>query len=349
MTMIDHVKIGLCGLGSIGKAAARLLLDHRTGYHIVGAVTKDPADIGRPLGEVAGAATASDVVVGDDLATLLADKPDVILFATGSFLRDTGADVLSCAEAGVNLISPCEELSFPFTRDAGLAAKIGAAAEASGATILGTGVNPGFIFDAFLVAASGCSWDVERITGRRVVDVVGFGENIHRRLGIGYTPEEFDDGHANGTIAGHVGFPESVQLVAERLGLALDGPVTEVFEPMIAQTAVPTSYGGLPAGVTEGFVQRATGTVGGNPFMELELVLHLRPKEAGMPAADTFTIHGVHPVSVTLDPGMDAIPATAAQLVNSIPGVLSAPAGLKTVKDLPASTAWTDLTKATLR
>ena len=347
--MTDQVKIGLCGLGSIGKAAARLLIDHRAGFELVGAVTKEPNDIGRPLSDVVGSKGESSVVVGDDLAALLALKPDVVLYATGSFLRDTAADVLACAEAGVNVISPCEELAYPYTRDAAVTADIDRLARDNGSTVLGTGVNPGFIFDTFVAAASGCSWNVEKITGRRVVDVLGFGENIHRRLGIGYTPEEFDAGHADGTIAGHVGFPESIQLVAERLGFTLDGPVTEVFEPMIAETDAPTSYGGLRAGVTEGFVQRATGTVDGHPFMELELILHLRPAEAGLRPVDTFAIHGEHPVSVTLDPGMDAIPATSAQLVNCIPAVLAASAGLKTVKDLPASSAWTDLTQSLLR
>ncbi len=210
--------------------------------------------------------------------------------------------------------------------------------------MLGTGVNPGFMFDSFLVAASGCSWDVVQVVGRRVVDVVGFGENIHRRLGIGYTPEEFRTGHDDGSIAGHVGFPESVQLVAERFGWTLDGPVSETFEPMIARTDAPTGYGGVPAGRTEGFVQRAVGTVDGVDKVQLELVLHLRPQNEGMEVSDSFAIEGSHPVRVTLSPGMDAIPATSAQLVNSVPSVLASDPGLKTVNDLPAAAAWTDLT-----
>ncbi len=347
--MSRDIKIGLCGLGSIGKAAARLLIDHRSGFSLAGAITKAPEDIGRTLGEVVGSSRTADIVVGSELDELLALKPDIIVYATGSFLKETTDDVIACASAGVNVVSPCEELAFPFSRDADAAARIDAAAKSGGATVLGTGVNPGFIFDTFLIAASGCSWDVESITGRRVVDVAGFGQNIHRRLGIGYTPEEFEAGHQAGTIAGHVGFPESIQLVAERLGLTLDAPVKEVFDPLVAQTPVSTTYGNLPAGVTEGFVQRASGTVNGTEMIAFELVLHLRPVEAGMEASDTFTLNGAHPVSVTLRPGMDAIPATSAQLVNSIPGVLNAAVGLKTAKDLPAAAAWTSLERTMVR
>ena len=177
----------------------------------------------------------------------------------------------------------------------------------------------------------------------------GFGENIHLRLGIGYTQEEFDAGHAEGSIAGHVGFPESIEIIAERLGVTLDGPTVEEFTTMIAESPAPTKYGSVPAGKTEGFVQRATGYVDGTPFIQFELILHLRPEESGLQPADTFEVQGSHPVNVTLQPGMDAIPATAAQLVNAIPGVLAARPGIVTVKDIPVASAWLDLSKAMLR
>ena len=348
--MADRVvRIGICGLGSIGSAATRLLLDHRAGFELVGAATKQPEAVGRPLHEVVGAATQSDVRVVDQLDSLLDAHPDIIVFSTGSFLSVVRDDVERIAAAGCNLVSPCEELAFPFTRDPEFSHRLDATARRTGVTILGTGVNPGFIFDGLLTAASGSSWDVTSIRGRSVVDVSGFGQNIHRRLGIGYTDEDFTTGHEQGTIAGHVGFPESVQLVVERLGLRLDGPIEESFEPMIALEAVNTPYGGVPAGHTEGFVQRAIGRVGGKVFIELELLLHLRPVAAGFPTSDRFVIDGMHPVSLELNPGMDAIPATSAQLVNSIPGVLRAPAGLMTINDLPASAAWKDLTRRMLR
>jgi 2,4-diaminopentanoate dehydrogenase len=334
------VRIGLCGLGSIGTAAARLLLAHRRGVEIVGAATKEAEAIGSSLHDMVGFEQEGGPTVVDELALVLAEQPDVVIYATGSFLDDTLDDILACANAGANLVSPCEQLAFPFGRFPEPARRIDEAARSAGATILGTGVNPGFIFDGLLTTATGVCWDIDAIRGRRVVDVSGFGENIHLRLGIGYTLREFEDGHRLGEIAGHVGFPESIEMVCERLGVPLDGPIEETFEPMIAESASPTRYGEVPSGKTEGFVQRAVGKVDGEPWIQLELVLHLRPREAGFEPADSFEIDGEHPVRMTLSPGMDAIPATAAQLVNSIPIVLHAEPGLKSVKDLPTAAAW---------
>jgi hypothetical protein len=333
-------RIGLVGLGSIGTAVARLLVEHRDGYEIVAAATKEPGDIGLPLSEVVGLGSSDGPVVADDLEAVLGKEPDLVVLATGSFLSETLDDVVACATAGVDLTSSCEELAFPFNRFPEEARRIDEAARSGGATILGTGVNPGFIFDGLLTAATGVCWDAEKIHGRRVVDVAGFGENIHLRLGIGYTREEFERGHEDGEIAGHVGFPESIEMVAERLGVHLDGPVDERFEPMVAETPAPTRYGSVPEGKTEGFIQRAVGRVDGEDWIQFELVLHLRPQAAGFEPADTLEIEGIHPVRMTLSPGMDAIPATSAELVNSIPTVLAAEPGLKSVKDLPISAAW---------
>lgn len=349
MTSRGTTRIGLCGLGTIGSAAARLLLDHRSGFEIVGAVTKQDDAIGRFLHDVVGAQTQSEVTVGAHLGDLLASSPDILVFCTGSFLEVVRDDVDAIVSAGVDLVSPCEELAFPFTRDPEYSVSLDTRARKSGATVVGTGVNPGFIFDSLLLLASGSSWDIDHIVGRRVVNVAGFAENIHRRLGIGFTHREFDEGHSDGSIAGHVGFPESIELVTERLGVKLDGPVTETFEPFLATEHVDTPYGGVAAGRSEGFLQRAVGRLEGQPFIELELLLHLQPHTAGFETTDSFAIAGSHPVNIELKPGMDAIPATSAQLVNSIPGVLDASPGLKTVKGLPPAAAWTDLREVKLR
>jgi len=334
-------RIAVCGLGTIGSQVARLLCEQRKGVEIVAAASKDASQVGRPLYELFGLdAGGPGPIVVDSVAEAIEASPEAIVLATGSFLPDVSDDVMVCARAGVNLVSPCEELAYPYRRDPKLAGEVDEAAKSGGATILGTGVNPGFIFDTLVATCSGVCWDISAIRGRRVVDTIEFGQNIHLRLGIGYTEEEFKAGHENGTIAGHVGFPESIELVCERLGLKLDGPVTEVFDPFVAQTPAPTKYGQVDAGHTEGFVQRATGTVGGVELVRFELLLHLRPHDAGYEPADTIEIDGRQSIRLSLNPGMDAVVATSAELVNSLPGVIRAAPGLKTVKDLPAATAW---------
>lgn len=345
----NSTRIGLHGVGSVGRHVARLLLEHRRGMPVVGASTLEESDIGKPLHEVAAADVEASVKIVGSLEDVLAAEPDVVILSTGSFLPDVSRDVLACVGAGVSVVSPCEELAFPARQDPELARRIDDAASAAGVSVLGTGISPGFLFDSILCAASGACWDIESIRGRRVVDVVGFGENIHLRLGIGYTADEFDQGHRDGTIAGHVGFPETIALVCRRFGLELEEPVEQVFEPMIAETPAPTRYGAVEPGRTEGFVHRAIGRVKGEEFIQFELLLHLRPEEAGYRATDTLALNGTHPVRLTLDPGMSPLYATAAMLVNSIPALRTFSPGLKAVTDLPAAAWIADIEKVQLR
>lgn len=332
--------IGMIGSGGVARHAARLLLNHRHDYELVGVCSADPAAIGGDMAEIAGATSDKPIPVVGALPELLAMSPIAVIDGSRSFLHQITDDVVTCVEAGVNFVSACEELAH---REPGRETdwdRIDEAAKRGGASVLGTGVNPGFIFDFLVLAASGLCWDIGSIKGRRVVDVSGFGQDIHRRLGIGYTLDEFNAGHAEGSIAGHVGFPESIRMVVEGLGLRLDGPVTQEFVPYVATDDAPTLYGAVPAGSTEGFLHTARGRANGKEFMTLDLLLHLRPAEAGHEIGDSIDIEGEHPIRIRFRPGNDALYATSAHLVNSIPTVIDAPPGIHPVSQLPPARAW---------
>ena len=334
------IRIGLVGLGTIGSHIARLLLDYRHGFEIVGASTLDPYMHGKRLHEAVGARTPSDVVVADTVSQVLARGPDIVLHATQSFLKDVADHILACIDSGTNVISCTEELAYPRRTDCELAKKLNEAAIVADVTVVGSGVNPGFLFDSLLAKVTGICWNVDSIVGRRVVDVSGFGKEIHERLGIGYTVDKFEHGHRGGTIAGHVGFPESISIVFHALGLSLDGEVEETFEPLIAPEAVSTTYGVVAAGETEGFIQRAIGRWQGQDYIQLELVLHLQPEVRGFTLEDTLKIEGKQPVNLSLTPGPSALLSTSANIVNSIPSVLAAPPGVRNVTELTPPAAW---------
>ena len=145
---------------------------------------------------------------------------DVVLVATTSFLGAVADDIRAAVEAGSNVITSAEEAAFPWAADERLASELDALARARGVTILGGGLNPGFSFDALVLTACGATWDVERIRVERVVWLAGFSHTILRRLGIGYDAQEFAAGAAAGTISGHIGFPQSMRIVADKLGVA---------------------------------------------------------------------------------------------------------------------------------
>src|SRR5262249_12891888 len=141
------IRIVHYGLGAIGSAIARLTAAQR-GLEIVGGIDRDPAKAGRDLGDVMGAGRQLGLIVSDDATALLrrAD-PDVVIHATTSLFHQVYPQILDCVAVRANVISTCEELVYPYAKEPEASAELNRLAIQSGVTVLGAGVNPGFVMD----------------------------------------------------------------------------------------------------------------------------------------------------------------------------------------------------------
>ena len=321
----------LAGVGAVGQNLTRLL-SARTGLRVVAAYTRNPRYAGRDLGTHARTRPLG-VEITTDRGAALERKADLLLVATTSFLREVAGDLRAGIERGLNVITTAEEASFPWLVDADLAEDLDQRARQRRVSLLGAGLNPGFVFDALLLTASGIAWDVNRIHLRRVVDVSGFSATIQRRLGIGFTREEFEAGVEAGTIRGHMGFPQSFSLAARCLGRSLDC-IHKSFEPLIAEQPCGSGRHRVDAGQTGGFVQRVSGTSGGHDWIAAEFIAHVDPPGAGLASQDTISLEGHNSVNLTIDPGCNPQLGTAGLLANCIPRVVEAEPGFLTVADL---------------
>jgi hypothetical protein len=99
----------------------------------------------------------SGVVVEDVDASLRRAGGGIAVHCTGSSLERVLPQLLTCVEAGLSVVSTCEELSYPWHASQRLARRLDAAAVRNGVAVLGTGVNPGFAMDYLPVALSGAS------------------------------------------------------------------------------------------------------------------------------------------------------------------------------------------------
>ena len=149
-----------------------------------------------------------------DRAAALGGGADVVVIATTTLLRDVVDDVEAAVRAGSNVLVSAEEAAFPFMVDEVTATRSDALAVEQGVSVAGVGVNPGLIFDALVLTLlgtvpPGCDLDV-----RRVVDISGFGSTVLRRIGIGFSADEFAAAVSAERILGHAGFPQSMAIVA---------------------------------------------------------------------------------------------------------------------------------------
>ncbi|MEM7200403.1 MAG: dihydrodipicolinate reductase [Planctomycetota bacterium] len=322
------IRVVSYGLGPIGLAVARLAATKRR-LQIVGAVDTDPALEGRSLQELAGAAAPADVVVSGDAADVFGRvAPDAILHCTSSFLPRIVDQLTQAAAAGVNVVSSAEELLVPDLQHPELARTLHEAAVAGGATIVGTGINPGFVLDLLPVIASSVCADVERVRGVRVVDAATRRGPLQRKVGAGLTAAEFAREQETGRF-GHIGMRESVALLGRALELELDD-VQQTCDPVLAQHGIETAHARVEPGQVAGIHNVGRGRRAGELLVELDLKMYVGAPD---PRDEVF-LEGSAPLHVQFPGGIPGDVATAAMLVNTVAQVVTAEPGLKTVLDL---------------
>jgi len=328
----SQIRVIFSGAGRVVRDVTQLLRV-RSSVRIVAAYSRDPALVGKDLGVLAGGAPLS-VVITDDRSTALTVPADILVIATTSFLRDVAIDIKGGIENGLNVLCTAEEMAFPWLSDEGLAEEIDVLAKKKGVTVLGGGVNPGFLSDALVLTAASAAWNVDHISVRRAVNLRHFSATILRRLGVGFSVDDFETGTQAGEIFGHIGYPESMHLVARALGLQVE-KVTQSFTPLLAEVDIALDHFGVQKGLTAGFRQHATAYVEGKPWFEAEFLGHVDPDSIGARLQDEIHVEGYSPVHLVITPGLQAQAGVAALIANSLRRVVAAPPGLVTVADLP--------------
>lgn len=327
--MRKRIRVVQFGVGPIGASIVRLMR-RKASLEIVGAVDNDPAKAGRDLGEIVGAPDAPwGVAISGDAARGLDRPVDVVIHSTSSYLPSVMDQLLACIAAGCCVVSTCEELAYPFRKHPDLSKQLDTAAKDEGVAVVGTGVNPGFVMDKLVLTLSAASQRVDWAKAVRVVDASKRRLPLQKKIGAGMTPEEFRSQVAAGVIKHH-GLPESVAMVADGLGLALDD-ISETIEPVIAEEIVKTAFLEVAPGQVAGVHQIARGTSRGEEKIFMELKMYVGAKQP----ADTIELKGEPDLSLVIPGGTHGDIATAAVAVNAIPAILAAPAGLRTGRDLP--------------
>ncbi|MBC7131194.1 hypothetical protein H5T51_08320 [Candidatus Bathyarchaeota archaeon] len=331
---MDAVKVLVYGVGSIGGAIANFLLE-KPGASVVGAVDIDDVKVGRDLGKVLNLNRATGIVVSSNIDDALSDaKADIAIHAMTSRLREAYPQIAELVRHSLNVVSTCEELSYPYYSEPELAAELDKLAKQHNVTVLGTGINPGFVMDTLVIALTAACQEIDRIDVYRVIDASKRRLPFQRKIGVGLTPEEFRRAVAEKCITGHVGLEQSIAMIASALSWTLDEIVTADVEAIIAEEDVEKGVVKVKAGSVIGIRQRATGVVDGKEAIQLDFRAYLGAEEY-----DAVTIHGVPEIRQRIQPCVHGDAGTVAVVVNVIPKVLNAPAGLLTMKDLPLPSA----------
>ena len=118
-------------------------------------------------------------------------------------------------------------------------------------------------------------------------------------------------------------------MIADAMGWRLDRIVDDV-APKVADTPVQSDFLSVAAGEVCGLIQTGAGYVGDDAKISLRLEAYL-----GAPQSyDSVRIEGSPRIHSTIEGGVHGDIATASMTVNSIPAVINAAPGFRTMRDL---------------
>ncbi|HKL75242.1 MAG TPA: 2,4-diaminopentanoate dehydrogenase [Halanaerobiales bacterium] len=327
---MSNIKVVSWGLGAMGSGVAKLV-NSKKDMELVGAIDKDPEKIGKDLGEIIEEGNLGvDVVEEFDYSK---DIADIVVIATSSFTETVFPMIKKSVEAGLNVVTIAEEMAYPQAQNPELAEKINKLAKENNVSVLGTGINPGFVLDTLILAMTGVCQDVEKIKASRINDLSPFGPTVMETQGVGTTPEEFEKGIKEGTIVGHIGFQESVKMIADSLEIDLD-EIKETREAIISETHRETDHVTVEPGMVAGCKHIAYGMKDGEEVIVLEHPQQIHPEKEDVDTGDYINIVGDPDINLSIKPEIPGGKGTKAITANMIPPVMEAESGLVTMKDL---------------
>ncbi|PWI48023.1 hypothetical protein CEE45_08975 [Candidatus Heimdallarchaeota archaeon B3_Heim] len=322
------------GLGPMGKLITSLLIS-RKNINLLGVVDIDPQLEGQLLSDVLENSSAPQIKIEKSFKPIVAStQVDVVIVATTSSLISAASTIKEIVLEGVNVISICEELSYPYINHPELSQELDKLAKEKGCTIVGTGINPGYLMDLLPIVLTAPCQEVEKISITRMMNSSKRREPFQRKIGTGLSPSEFQDKIKKKEITGHVGLKESIQMIIGALGLPYGRTVESLPEPILATQDFMTSYGKLiQKGDVCGLKSNATqiNLDKGEIFISMDFIAFAGDHEE----YDSVNIQGTPNINQKIIGGVHGDLGTAAMVVNLIPQTCNFSEGLYTMKDIP--------------
>lgn len=323
------VKVILYGIGAIGSRIAETVLN-KEWLEIVAAVDIASEKLEKDLGEVLNINRHIGIRVKRADEVISKVKADIVIHSTSSYLADTYPQIAQCLRAGLNVVSTCEELSFPYLKHPDLAEKLDELARKHRVVVLGTGVNPGFLMDVLPITLTAPCVDVQGIKVTRMMYSGNRRDSYQKKIGTGMTIEEFARMIKEGRITGHIGLEESIAMIASALNWELEKIVILPPVPVLSDEELETTFTKVKPNNVCGLKSVAQGIVKGRKAIVLEFISHAKVKRS----YDSVSIMGTPNITERITGGVNGDLGTIGSIINAIPSVLKSRPGLVTMKDI---------------
>ncbi|KMO79956.1 NAD(P)H-dependent amine dehydrogenase family protein [Mycolicibacterium obuense] len=345
------IRVAQIGTGNCGSLTLRQLIEDPR-FELTGVWVSSADKLGKDAAELAHLDGATGVRAVGDLSTIIADAPDCVVYCAMGDIRpkEALADVRAFLEAGINVVGSSPGfLAYPWGVIGERAIeRVESVARQGNASVFVTGVDPGFVTDLLPLALAGTCARVSQIRTMEIADyatydgatvmfdVMGFGNEIGD-LPFLYQP---------GVLSAAWGV--AIRQLAAGLGVEID-EITDSVEQEPAPEDFDVAVGTIKKGTVAAVRFQIQGLVGSEPVIVVEHITRLRndlrpdwaqPAQEGGSYRVEITgepsyVMDICPTSRNGDHNYAAILAAAGRIVNAIPDVVAAEAGVRTTLDLP--------------
>lgn len=330
----EMIRVVQWGCGAMGSGMVKMLLA-KADIQLVGVISKRAKEAGhKDIGEFLGIGKTGVPVYGDPKEIISSENCDIVIHATKSFVKEVFEDLKFISEQGVDCITIAEEMAYAWQQEPELAEQLDSIAQENSTVILGTGINPGFVLDSLVVMLTTACIKVDRIEASRINDLSPFGKTVMETQGVGTTPAQFAEGIKKGNIVGHIGFPESIRMIADALGWEIE-KIEQTREPIISNVYRETPVVKVQPGMVAGCKHIGIGyDKNGKEKIKLIHPQQIHPELEKIDTGDYINIYGDPEIHMSNKPEIPGGKGTIATTVNMIPQVYySEKAGLLSMLD----------------
>mgnify|MGYP000967589451 FL=1 len=348
------IRVAQMGTGNVGAHALTALITNPD-FELTGVWVSSDAKAGKDAAELVGHSEPTGVIATTDLDEVLATEPQCVVYnaMADNRLMEALEDYRRILAAGVNIVgSGPVFLQWPWQVIPDEMIKpLEDAAREGNSSIYVNGIDPGFANDLLPLALAGTCQRIEQLRCMEIVNYATYDSAtvMFDVMGFGKPMDEIPMLLQPGVLS--IGWGSVVRQLAAGLGLELDG-----LEEMYVREPAPEDFdiasGHIAKGTAAALRFEVIGLVDGAPAVVLEHVTRLRddlcphwpqPAQEGGNYRIEVTGEPCYALDLCLsspngDHNHAGVLATAMRIVNAIPAVIAAPAGICTTIDLPLIT-----------
>lgn len=229
------------GTGNVGRLAIRAVEAHPA-LKLAAVIVHNPEKVGRDAGELGELDYETGVLATDDIAAVLAARPQAVVYAASGDIRpdDALADITRAIRSGAVVVSPALYPLYDYrSAPPEFLDPVTAAVAEGGGSLFASGVDPGWGNDVLPLLLSGLGTRIDVIRCQEIFDYSTYDQpdSVRHLIGMGQ-PMDYEPMMLMPSIPTMV-WGGQIRMMARALGVELDD-IRETVERRALDTTVTT-------------------------------------------------------------------------------------------------------------